>query len=391
MKTTFIPPTLQDVWQDFQHTRRLKESTLVDYKKRMSHFEDWLTVPVSEISKDFILTRHQEMTAAGGAQANLCFRVLRSILSHAIERFENENNEPILKTNPVDVLKQLRRWNPSVRRKTLISKEQMQAWWQAVEQSQSDTVRDYLTVLLLTGFRKNEAACLKWKDIDFNRHVIILPTTKNGQIHVFPMGEYLEFILWERKKESNDKYIFTGRSGSRPITASSRAFANIAERSGVDFCLHDLRRTYATTAAEIGIDAYTLKRLLNHRTGNDVTAGYLNLSIDSLREAVQKIENEILARMHRRDTNPSKESTQGTKHQTPIAREAIDEIVWDSELTNLGTRTTSSGLKLYVVAYTEPDSGLLRYWLLGACSLMPVETARQMARNLLFKQLEVNR
>lgn len=389
MELSYIPPTLQDAWQDFQLTRRLKPATAADYAKRMDYFSEWLALQLTEISKDMVLAKHSEISQNGGALANLCFRVLRSVLTHAIERFQTVKGEPILRSNPVDVLKQLRRWNPSVRRKTLISREQMQDWWQAVEQSQSSTVRDYLTVLLLTGFRRSEAAHLKWKDIDFSRHVIILPLTKNGESHVFPMGEYLEYMLWKRKEASNSKFVFTGRSGDKPITASTRAFASIAEKSGVRFCLHDLRRTYATTAAEIGIDAYTLKRLLNHRTGGDVTAGYLSLSIDWLRDAAQKVENAVLDRVYRQDTKPFKSILETSAPQVPVMVMKND-IAWDTEVLNLGIRTTPSGLQLYVVSYLQPDSKELRYWFLGACKHLPVEKARQMAQKLLIKHLEAN-
>jgi len=386
---SYIPPTLSDAWQDFQLTRRLKDSTLADYRKRFVHFEDWLELPLTDISKDMVLERHHSLSQQGASLANLCCRILRSVLSHAIERFQNEAGESILRGNPVDILKQLRRWNPSRRRKTLIGSERMKAWWHAVNQSQSDTARDYLTFLLLTGFRKNEAAALKWKRIDFERGIIILPSTKNGESHVFPMGDYLALILKERRAESEHKYVFASRTGDRPITASTKAFNRIAEKSGVSFCLHDLRRTYATTAAEIGIDAYTLKRLLNHKTSGDVTAGYLNLSISSLRESAQKVENAILDRVYMPDKvmeTPVETKSEKTK---PTRKPRNPNIVWDFEMPLLGVRTEVSGLQFYVVAHLPEGASDVKFWLLGARNTLKVEAARKMATNLIANQSEV--
>jgi integrase len=41
-----------------------------------------------------------------------------------------------------------------------------------------------------------------------------------------------------------------------------------------DFRCHDLRRTFATRASEVGIDYLMVKRLLNHKS-NDITSQYI--------------------------------------------------------------------------------------------------------------------
>ncbi len=47
--------------------------------------------------------------------------------------------------------------------------------------------------------------------------------------------------------------------------------------------LHDLRRTFITIAKALDIPAYTLKKLVNHSTGNDVTGGYIVSDMECLR------------------------------------------------------------------------------------------------------------
>jgi len=41
--------------------------------------------------------------------------------------------------------------------------------------------------------------------------------------------------------------------------------------TGIKFCCHDLRRTFITITENLDIPHYTLKALLNHSKGNDVT------------------------------------------------------------------------------------------------------------------------
>ncbi len=55
------------------------------------------------------------------------------------------------------------------------------------------------------------------------------------------------------------------------------------------FISHDLRRTFATIAESLDLSAYALKRLLNHKMGNDVTAGYIMRDAERLRKPMQQI------------------------------------------------------------------------------------------------------
>ncbi|MDW3116696.1 MAG: hypothetical protein R8G60_02045 [Roseovarius pacificus] len=57
---------------------------------------------------------------------------------------------------------------------------------------------------------------------------------------------------------------------------------------------HDMRRSFATVATILDIQQSKVKRLLNHVTGNDVTAGYQVLSDpETLRNSVQQISDYI--------------------------------------------------------------------------------------------------
>lgn len=70
----------------------------------------------------------------------------------------------------------------------------------------------------------------------------------------------------------------------------------MTERSGAEFTLHDLRRTFVTIAESLDIPAYALKRLLNHRvSAADVTAGYIIHDVERLRRPMQVITDYLLS------------------------------------------------------------------------------------------------
>jgi hypothetical protein len=67
----------------------------------------------------------------------------------------------------------------------------------------------------------------------------------------------------------------------------------LVERLGVVISAHDLRRTYATVAESSGISPLELKALLNHSLGDDVTSGYVQMTVERLREPAQRVADSL--------------------------------------------------------------------------------------------------
>jgi integrase len=67
-------------------------------------------------------------------------------------------------------------------------------------------VKDYLMLLLLTGLRRNEAATLRWEDIDFQSKVLRVRAelAKNGNEHRLPLSDYLYEMLHRRYLDRAD-------------------------------------------------------------------------------------------------------------------------------------------------------------------------------------------
>ena len=82
------------------------------------------------------------------------------------------------------------------------------------------------------------------------------------------------------------------------IYEPKKAVNRVVELSGVLFTLHDLRRTFATIADSLDLPAHALKRLLNHKMGNDVTAGYIMRDVERLRKPMQRIADFLLKSMY---------------------------------------------------------------------------------------------
>jgi len=295
---------LNDVFQKFLVVRKLRPNTVRNYTQIINRcLGDWLELPVTSITRDMIQARHQSLTrrtkqgTTGEAQANMAMRILRTLLNFAANNFETADAQPIITLNPVRTLSQNRSWHREGRRRIIIQDHKLGNWYRAVVSLRQIYIRDYLLLLLLTGLRRREASTLRWNDVDFEARTITIraEVAKNKQEHCLPLTDFLLLLLSHRKenRRSDSDYVFPGRRGG-PIVEPKLGVARVVEKSGCNFVLHDLRRTYISMAAKLGVPHHIIKKLVNHVASRDVTDGYIIIDLDHLREPMNLINNRFL-------------------------------------------------------------------------------------------------
>jgi integrase len=289
--------TLRQVWQDYTKARKsLKPKTLYDYENVIQKaFDDWQSKPLLFITKDKVVKRHTLLgEERGEAYANLSMRLLRALFNFAAGQYEDSQGHSLIVENPVKRLSQTRAWYRVERRQSFIKAHELAAWHDGVKQLKNETLRDYLLLILFTGLRRQEAAKLKWENVDLKAKTLTVLDTKNHQDHVLPLSDYLCELLTQRKQNIVNDYVFSGIGKDGYLVEPRRQMAQVTELSGVHFTVHDLRRTFITVAESLDIAAYSLKKLLNHKMNSDVTAGYIVSDVERLRKPMQLITDYIL-------------------------------------------------------------------------------------------------
>jgi integrase len=155
-------------------------------------------------------------------------------------------------------------------------------------------VADYFLFLLFTGMRRNEAANLKWSDVDLKNRSLTISNTKNYQPLTLPLSTPLIAILENRRTHAFNDYVFPGSGKTGFLIEPRMQVTKVMVASQITFTLHDLRRTFITIAESLDISAYAVKRLVNHKMSNDVTAGYIVTDVERLRAPMQKISDYFL-------------------------------------------------------------------------------------------------
>jgi integrase len=298
--------TLQEAMQDYITSREhaLKVKTIRDYQIIFnSYLSEWANKELVNITRSMVIKKHTTIGDKSIYRANASMRLLRAIFNFAMGEYEDSNDIPIISHNPVQKIK--RNWFKESVRTNIIEPNDLKDWFAAVNalpddkantthKNTSETVRDYLILLLFTGLRPSEGINLAWSNIDFKNELLHIEDTKNREDHTIPLTGYILNLLDIRRKASSGNYVFPGYNPDKALVSPNRQVKKVINESSVQFLLHDLRRTFATYADSLEIQHNTIKRLMNHKNSDVTSTHYIHQSIETLRKPMNKITNYIL-------------------------------------------------------------------------------------------------
>lgn len=319
--------TLRKALEDRISVRRLKPKTAADYRALASNaFPDWLDKPLSIITGQMAIDRHRQITGRSGpAQANYALRVLSAAFGHARGAHGLEAPNPVTRLREGKLFNKVRPRDgfvephelpallATLRRLELAKFEQDRKQqnaarveglsWRGMrsriaQASSGEAGEGYMTplhysgaadlvrVLLLTGFRLEEAQALRWEAVDLTRKVITLADNKANRTLRMPMCEALVSLMVRRARllRQGDgsllEWVFPTTGGGRYRSLSTRVMPvlsrAITEAAGKRFHIyaHKLRHTFATILRAMGHSEWTVAALLNHSRTSSVTTLY---------------------------------------------------------------------------------------------------------------------
>ena len=295
--------TLKQVYDDYKQTKKLRTTTQAGYDSAFNTvFKDWLDIEITKINRDMIENRFKIYSKEKPIAANLYFRALKAIFNFAIEKY-CVDGEPIIPSNPCNRLNVFKMWNEMKPRDRYVKPTQIKMFFYGVTPDDIDTpyikaVKNQCKLILFTGVRDQEAACLKCKDIDFEEKIITVEDTKNHHRHILPFGKWLgEFLAELCKDKKPDDYIFATNNKLGHLKDHRKAVRQISQSCGVEFSLHDLRRTFASIVESdlpFTVSEYLQNRLLNHVQNDVHSKHYIQYDVKALLKPMQAVEDYIL-------------------------------------------------------------------------------------------------
>ncbi len=156
-----------------------------------------------------------------------------------------------------------------------------------------------VVVAIHTGMRRSELLGLRWEDVDFYTNTIHVRQGKSGEGRRVPMNQVVQDTIralrQQRIRQAQQKgdgrellspYAFCAPGGGYLSNPSRDWYPALRQAGLQDLRFHDLRHTFASRLAMGGIDLYTVKELLGHKT-TQMTSRYAHLSLDHQRRAVE--------------------------------------------------------------------------------------------------------
>ena len=155
-----------------------------------------------------------------------------------------------------------------------------------------------IRLLLLTGCRLREILNLRWREVAFERDLLLLEDSKTGRKAIV-LGEATVEIL--RNLPRIGEYVFPGIDGTKPRSDLKRPWELVRRRAHLEGVrLHDLRHSYAAVAAGANLGLPIIGKLLGH-TQPSTTARYAHLADDPIRAASHLVATSIAEAMGKHD------------------------------------------------------------------------------------------
>jgi len=269
---------------------RNKKNTVDYYRKRLDVHFRFGRKRLDEITRTDIQSRIRKIKTSTSEQ-NHAFVAIRTLLNWALR-------EQYIEQSPIASMKPPAK--AQARDHVLSDQELIEVYQKSLEHPYP--FGQIVSLLVLTGLRRNEVASLQWDWIDQSEQSITIPAevTKNKRLHTMPYGDLVEAVF--ETIPGIGPYLFPARSETGTIFNGWGKSKERFDRSLEDvepYTLHDLRRTFATTHAKIGTPIHVTEKLLNHVSGtiSGVAAVYNRHSYFEEMKAATIIYDEYLEKL----------------------------------------------------------------------------------------------
>lgn len=219
----------------------------------------------------------------------LAWRLLRAFLGWCTEH--PEFSAVVSDRNPAKTRKTREvLGKPGVKEDSL-QREQLPAWFAAVQGLPSPAVAAYLQVLLLTGARPGEILAMRWEDVNTKWKGLTIKDKVEGE-RVIPLTPYVAHLLAALPRRN--QYVFASpvkTEAAQPIAKPHKAHERACKVAAVEgLTLHGLRRSFASLTEWLEIPAGVVAQLQGHKPSATAEKHYKRRPLDLLRVHHERIE-----------------------------------------------------------------------------------------------------
>lgn len=241
----------------------------------------WGKTYVSDITQSDVATWLADKGKENLAPATL--EKIRILLNRSFELALRWNTPGVLK-NPVKGIPRKPINNARDRYLTTAEVKRLQA---AVEESRNPQLKFIIGLLLLTGARVSELLNAEWKNINLERRVWLIPTSKTGKPRHVPLSQPAIDLIGMVIRFKDCPYLLPNPETLKPFVTIKHAWQTARDAAKLPgLRIHDLRHSAASFMINAGIDLFAVGRVLGH-ADHKSTMRYSHLANDTLLAAVE--------------------------------------------------------------------------------------------------------
>ena len=204
------------------------------------------------------------------------------ILSYMM-RLARQWKVPGAEANPLEGVRQK---DANNRKERYLSPAETQRLKRAVEDSPNPMLKYIVALLLLTGCRKRELLDAKWEEVNLDRKVWRIPTSKSGKPRHVPLSDEAIAVLKAVPRFKDCPYIVPNPKTMKPFTAFFNSWDSARRAARLpDVRVHDLRHSAASNLVNAGQSLYVVAKVLGHAQTR-TTERYAHLDSGVLLNAV---------------------------------------------------------------------------------------------------------
>jgi len=204
-------------------------------------------------------------------------------------------SDGIIPNNPANIIKLPRKEKPIPR---VVSEVDFKRLVSCIKFSPSRCKKHYIRDMLIfnmlyyCGLRKGELLGLDWDDINLEKDILTVRTSKNKTGRIVPIHPEVKGLLdtyLAQRLPIKDRALIIGEKGNRMCKASftnmMNTYLKISGLKKKGYSAHSLRHSFATRLIEKNVNLFLVQRLLGHKS-LDATKIYVHFDSGSYKEAI---------------------------------------------------------------------------------------------------------
>ena len=225
------------------------------------------------------------------SSARLAWRLLTVFLTWCAEQPEYANLLP--DKNPAKTKKAREALGKAGTKSDVLQREQLAAWFAAVQQIQNPVIAACLQMMLLTGARPGEVLALRWEDVNTQWKGISIRDKVEGTREI-PATPYMLHLLAALPRRN--EWVFSSpTSASGCLTEPNNPHTRACAAAGLEgLTLHGLRRSFASLTEWLAVPAGVVAQIQGHKPSATAEKHYKVRPLELLRVHHERIEAWIL-------------------------------------------------------------------------------------------------